>query len=275
MFPIFFLWTFVSSGLAAIPSMSTVCSTKPANIVFLLDASGSVGSTNFLKQLDFVKKLSNMFEIGPSDVLVGVETFSTTFHHQFFMNKYTTKTTLLHAIDKIPYQAGGTHTDLALANVMAHDFKPTSGAREHVINILIVMTDGMSNDAKATILQAQKLHRMNIETFAIGIGGGVNMAELKHIASDPQKVFTVTNFDALKTLEFEILEMACEVLDSKKTPAVYLKDLVHWIEYMEISLLALSALTIIGFLGCCCQFCFLFGKRSEEDEEEDKEHKEV
>ncbi|XP_062570641.1 collagen alpha-1(XX) chain-like [Saccostrea cucullata] len=254
---------------------SKKCSTKRADIVFLLDSSGSVGATNFQKQLDFVRKLANLFVIGPGNVQIGIETFSTTFHHQFFLNKYTIKTSLLQAIDKIPYQAGSTHTDLALTNVMEHDFKPTAGARDHVVSILIVMTDGMSNNANATTLQAKKLHEMNIRTFVIGIGSGINLAELRLIASDPQKVFTVSNFDALNTLELEIMKTTCEVSYGNDPPAVYLKDVIHWIEYIEISVLALIIFVIIGFLGCCCRFCFFFAKRHEEEEEEAKYRKRV
>ncbi|XP_061197993.1 uncharacterized protein LOC133206079 [Saccostrea echinata] len=195
------------SAATAAPS----CGTVPADIVFLLDSSGSVGSANFRKQLDFVKKFANTFDIGPSNVQIGVETFATTPHHQFFMNKYPSKSTLLNAIGSVPYQSGSTHTDLALKYVMDHDFKPAAGDRDHVVNILIVMTDGQSNDRQATITQANKLHGMNIKTFGIGIGSGINRAELEHIATDSKHVFTVSNFDALNTLQAELKKTACEV----------------------------------------------------------------
>jgi collagen type VI alpha len=178
-------------------------------VVFLLDSSASVGSSNFRKQLDFVKKFANTFDIGPQNVQIGVETFATTPHHQFFMNKYPSKSTLLNAIDHVPYQSGSTHTDLAIKYVMDHDFKPAAGDRDHVVNILIVMTDGQSNNRQATITQSNKLHGMNIKTFAIGIGSGINRAELGHIATDDKHVFTVSNFDALYTLQGK-LKITCE-----------------------------------------------------------------
>lgn len=196
--------------LYRVVSLLVACGTVPADIVFLLDSSGSVGSANFQKQLDFVKKFANTFDIGPNNVQIGVETFATTPHHQFFMNKYPTKPTLLNAIGSVPYQSGSTHTDLALKYVMDNDFKPAAGDRDHVVNILVVMTDGQSNDRQATTTQANKLHTMNIKTFAIGIGSGINHAELEHIATDAKHVFTVSNFDALNTLQAELKKTACE-----------------------------------------------------------------
>lgn len=49
-----------------------------------------------------------------------------------------------------------------------------------------------------------------LQVFAIGIGSGVDKAELGRIASDGQHVFQVTNFDALNTLQAELKKTACK-----------------------------------------------------------------
>ena len=41
-----------------------------ADIVFLLDESGSVGAANFQKMLSFVQNVAKSFTIGPNDVQV-------------------------------------------------------------------------------------------------------------------------------------------------------------------------------------------------------------
>ncbi|GFO24021.1 collagen alpha-1(xii) chain [Plakobranchus ocellatus] len=97
-------------GLAWVQSAPTTpvttCGTNPADIHFLLDSSGSVQLANFQTQLDFVKKFANSFDIGPNGVQIGVTTFSTTPHNEFWMNTHQDKASLVKAIDAIQYPGG-------------------------------------------------------------------------------------------------------------------------------------------------------------------------
>ena len=169
-----------------------------------------MGTSNFQKQKDFVARFAQSFDIGPNKVQIGVETFSTAPHHQFNMNSHHDKTSLVNAIHHISYNSGGTRTDLALKYVESHSFKPATGDRSGVPNILIVMTDGQSNQPTLTRQETVKLHQMNVKVFAIGIGSGASRTELGHIASDSHHVFTVTNFNALSTLQAELKKTACK-----------------------------------------------------------------
>ncbi|XP_060600216.1 uncharacterized protein LOC132753729 isoform X4 [Ruditapes philippinarum] len=198
-----------AQGAATTPAPN--CGSNPADIEFLLDSSGSVGSSNFQKQLDFVAKFAQAFDIGPRNVQIGVATFASTPHNEFNLNTYHTKHDLVAAIHKIGYHSGGTRTDLALKYVEANSFTKPSGDRPGVANILIVMTDGKSNMPQLTLAETKKLHNMNAKVFAIGIGSGVDKNELTAIATDAKHVFQVTNFDALGTLQAELKKTACKI----------------------------------------------------------------
>ena len=91
-----------------------------ADIVFLLDSSGSVGSANFQKMLGFVRNVANSFNIGPKDVQIGVDTFQTSVKSEFNLNTYPTKQPMLSAINNIKYTQGLTHTGQAIS-FMAND----------------------------------------------------------------------------------------------------------------------------------------------------------
>ena len=188
----------------------TDCGSNPADIVFLLDSSGSVGTTNFQKQKDFVAHFAQSFNIGPRNVQIGVTTFASTPHNEFNLNTFQNKNDLVSAIHKIGYHSGGTRTDLALKYIEANSFKSASGDRPGVANILIVMTDGKSNQPTLTTQETVKLHQMNVKVFAIGIGSGADRNELSRIASDANHVFQVQNFDALNTLNAELKKTACK-----------------------------------------------------------------
>ena len=185
------------------------CGSNPADIVFLLDSSGSVGTSNFQKQKDFVAHFAQSFDIGPRNVQIGVVTFATTPHNEFNLNTYHNKHDTVNAINHIGYHSGGTRTDTALKYIEANAFKPQTGDRAGVANILIVMTDGKSNQPTLTRQETVKLHKLNIKVFAIGIGSGVDKTELGLIASDAKHVFQVQNFNALNTLQAELKKTAC------------------------------------------------------------------
>ena len=86
-----------------------------------------------------------------------------------------------------------------------------NGDRSNAANILIVVTDGQSVNQRATFLEASALHNLNFNVLAVGVGDGVDYRELSAIASSPGNVFTVSNFDALATLEDTLERTACAV----------------------------------------------------------------
>ncbi|GFO24022.1 A disintegrin and metalloproteinase with thrombospondin motifs 9-like isoform x4 [Plakobranchus ocellatus] len=60
-------------------------------------------------------------------------------------------------------------------------------------------------------VEAQEIHKENINIFAIGVGSGVDRSELELIASDPKNVFTVSNFQALDNIQANLQKTACAV----------------------------------------------------------------
>ena len=57
-------------------------------------------------------------------------------------------------------------------------------AREGVRRVVIVMTDGNSQETEKTKQAAAKAREDNLEVFAIGVGHSVSPEELHNIASD-------------------------------------------------------------------------------------------
>ena len=183
-----------------------------ADIVFTLDASGSVGKANFDKMLSFVKTLVKGFNVGQNNIRIGLQTFSNRAEVQFNLNKFNDKQSVMNALDHIPYNSGGTNTGAALKTMYSKMFTQPNGDRPGVPNIGIVITDGRSNNPPDTNNEAANLHKQNIDTFAVGIGSGVDRHELETIASDPPSlhVMTVTNFDKLQQISAGFQARACQ-----------------------------------------------------------------
>ncbi|XP_071081373.1 collagen alpha-4(VI) chain-like [Haliotis cracherodii] len=190
----------------------TACKSDPADILFLLDSSSSEGSINFKKQLDFVSNFVDGFDIGPDNVKIGVVTFSTAVHNRFFLNDYNSKAALKAAITSIPYTGGTTDTGDGLEFIRTNSLSAAHGARANARQVVIVMTDGQSQNILSTKEQGKLLHDRGVKVIAVGIGTGIRPRELNSIASDKQHVFMVAGFDALHTIEKELQQKSCNKL---------------------------------------------------------------
>lgn len=81
-----------------------------ADMVFMLDSSGSVGPSNFKLLLSFVNSMVKDFDVAQDRIRIGVEEFSSRPYTEFHLNKYNTKAEVLAAVNNISYRSGGTNT---------------------------------------------------------------------------------------------------------------------------------------------------------------------
>ena len=189
------------------------CDVSGLDLFFVMDASGSVGYSNFQLMKQFVYNIADSFEIGPDNVRVGVMSYGSSYTFHFYLNTYTTKSEVLSAVNSLPYSSGGTNTALALNTVRTIGFTESNGARPvstGIPRIAIVITDGYSNSYSNTVAAANALHNGGIIGFAIGISGA-NTNELNAIASEPSYAAFITNFDSnlLSNLQVTISQEAC------------------------------------------------------------------
>ncbi|CAG2247116.1 unnamed protein product [Mytilus edulis] len=168
------------------------CVNDPADIVFLVDRSGSVKIQNFRRGLNFIKDFAKHYTIGHNNVQIGVVTFANTVRKEIGLNQYSNRQALNTAMDRIQYDdVHGTHTSTALQYILDHSFNNKSGERPNVPNFLIVITDGRAWPLEfRPNKEAAQLHQTNIETFSIGIGN-MNPSELRLIGTDDKHVYTV------------------------------------------------------------------------------------
>ena len=78
-----------------------------------------------------------------------------------------------------------------------------NGDRPGVPNIGIIVTDGKSNRAGETKQAAKDARDHGINIFSVGVGSGIDKAELNEMASDPDSthVLTVTDFTKLNAIK--------------------------------------------------------------------------
>ena len=179
--------------------------------MFVIDTSGSIGSSRFQLIREFTANLTAELIRNSPRSAVGVILFSSTAHIQFNLQAHTNLSTLLTAINELPYRGGGTDTAEALTLLRSTAQNGELGLRNDSSKVAIVITDGRSNNQSATSLAAVELHNLDIfDVYAVGIGGA-NQSELRRIASNPEFVFFSTSFSSasLQQIKDGILPQFC------------------------------------------------------------------
>jgi len=122
----------------------------PTDIVFVLDESGSIGSSDFGLMKKFLSHLVGRLDIDSGHTRVGLVTYSTNIGTTINLNAHTSVASIQSAISSLSYSGGGTNTAAALAYVRTTMLTSAAGDRSNVPNVVVVLTDGRSRSRSAT-----------------------------------------------------------------------------------------------------------------------------
>ncbi|XP_078391912.1 collagen alpha-6(VI) chain-like [Cetorhinus maximus] len=186
-----------------------------ADIVYIVDESGSIEDTNFELIRNFLVSVISLMDIGPEKVQIGLIQYSNYPTSVFYLNRFQTKSDVLDRVRTIPYRRGSTATGAAIDYAMRNYFIESHGSRiKHGIpQIAVVITDGKATDVVKG--PAIALRRLGVKVYALGIKDAIE-SELQTIASYPPEnyVFNIGRFDLLKTVKSQIQKKICN--DIKK-----------------------------------------------------------
>ncbi|XP_061443606.1 collagen alpha-6(VI) chain-like isoform X2 [Rhineura floridana] len=181
------------------------CKEMKADVMFLVDSSGSISPDDFAKMQIFMMELVNKSDIGRDQMCVGAVQFSGTTEESFPLNKYSTKSSIIEAIGSMSLIGTTTLTGAALQFVSDY-FEPAKGGRSAVNKVLILITDGEAQDEVKT--PATALRDKGITIYSVGVFNA-NKTQLEEISGKPEKVFYVENFDILKQIQNDIMFGIC------------------------------------------------------------------
>ena len=122
----------------------------PADIIFVVDESGSIGSTDFGLMQSFLSQLVSRLDIDSGNTRVGLVTYSSGVGEGFNLSDYNTVASVQSAISSLRYSGGSTNTAGALAYVRTTMLTSAAGDRSNVPNVVVVLTDGQSSNANYT-----------------------------------------------------------------------------------------------------------------------------
>ena len=181
------------------------------DVVFVIDVSDGIDSSHFQLIREFTANITAELIRSSPRSSVGVILFATNATIQFNLQTHTSLSSLLSAINNLPYSGGGTDTAEALQLLLSTAQNGVLGLRNYSSKVAIVITDGRSSSSSATLSAAAALRASDIfDVYAVGVDGAY-LPELEGIASSPELVFYENIFDSirLQQLQSKVLLQLC------------------------------------------------------------------
>ncbi|XP_041094228.1 integrin alpha-X-like isoform X2 [Polyodon spathula] len=181
------------------------CTDSGLDVVILFDDSVSITSKDFQTMKTFIKNTIRMFTDPKAQVAAAQ--FSTVTRPVFQFENYRYNPDPEFLMRHVQQTRGNTHTPSAIKYVLDEMFTEAKGMRRESKKLLIVITDGLSND-KLTFQDVIPLaEKRGIIRYAIGVGNDfkTSLKELQTIASDGN-IFKADSFDALSSIQEQLKE---------------------------------------------------------------------
>ena len=125
----------------------------------MLDESGSISTSDFGLMKSFLTRLVGRLDVDSGNTRVGLVTYSSSVNTRIDLNAQSSVTGLQSAISALTKSGGSTDTAGALAYVRTRMLTSAAGDRSIVPNVVVLLTDGRSNNRSATQVCKKKLSR--------------------------------------------------------------------------------------------------------------------
>lgn len=127
------------------PVCFTVVCDRVADILLLMDSSGSIGSTDFDMERSFMADLVRQFgaAVSPNGLRIGLATFGATSETIFFLDEFDNSQSVIDRILTFNRRTFGSTNILgAFETVRNQLLAPGRGNRDNAPDIVIIITDG-------------------------------------------------------------------------------------------------------------------------------------
>ncbi|XP_039253130.2 P-selectin-like [Styela clava] len=162
------------------------------DLIVILDSSSSIGASSWKVMLKFVNSIFDLFIVQPDAMNFGVVRYNRKVDTKtrINLNECPGNVTMLkHLVSKLPYNGQGTWTGQAISYVHEHMLKPEYGNRKNAPDVVLVITDGRSQDSVK--MPAEELRKSGVLTFALGItpgNGNLDYDQLMDIAGSESRL---------------------------------------------------------------------------------------
>ena len=219
---------FIAAVAAALPGWGAAQCTAPIDLVFALDASGSVGQSDYDLSKEFMQAVVEEFTIGPAAVSVAVVTFSKYAVVEWGLGAHPVATDLHDEIGNLPYESSWTCTGGAMKKIREEVLCTSCpNYRAEALQVVIFLTDG--NPSKKWRCKSPSVDRTDEMDWLkaatnrivpVGIGSGIATQYLESIswnmpASEP---YILAEYATLADILTNLADVACPTPPPSKAP---------------------------------------------------------
>lgn len=192
---------------------------RAADIVWVVDGSGSIGSDNFELVRRLIDDFALLFPISPqpsSGDAVGIRMAAVEFASQgdglsviplSGAGAAGSSAAFIRSVRGLPYFAGGTDTAYGIGGGMGQLRSFPRGPSTGAARVLIVLTDGYSDSQAATLAAADDVRSLGVAIAVITVGRSINWVEIVGMAGpagsaggDASYVFALEDWNRLRSV---------------------------------------------------------------------------
>ncbi|XP_049895528.1 collagen alpha-3(VI) chain, partial [Epinephelus moara] len=170
------------------------------DIVFLMDGSNYIGSSNFPYVRDFIINVVNQLDVRPDRVKIGFLQFAERPKTEFYLNSYNNRQDVVNKISQIRLTGGSVlNTGAAMDYALSNMFQPSTGSRRRqgVQQVLVLITGGPAQDEAKRV--ADKLALAGVLTFTVS-SGQADEGLLRTVAFVPDLAYHEASFSDLPAM---------------------------------------------------------------------------
>ena len=189
-----------------------------ADIVFLVDSSGSVGRENFGKLKDFVNNVARSLNLAPGRSRVAVILYSSFARLAIGFSGHSTMRTFKADVDKLSLVGGSRRIDRGLdAAVTLLENVPSTRAKVVIVLIAGKQDSGFGNTLASA---GSPLHTIRAQTYVVAIGPEPDVLELRPVHRFDSNLFVVSSFVSLEPRTRPVAKYIAERI-GKNISAIY------------------------------------------------------
>lgn len=182
------------------------------DIVFLVDGSDYVGSSNLAYVRDFLINVVNQMDVRPDRVQFGLMQFSDRPKVEFYLNTFNNRQAVVKRISQLRLTGGSVlNTAAAMQYALQNMFTSSAGSRiqQQIPQLLVLVTGGPAQDNVKDM--ANKLAEAGIVTFTVS-SGQADVETLRTVAFNSELAYHDSRFSNIPAKAEEITPMLIRVV---------------------------------------------------------------
>ena len=168
-----------------------------ADIVFLVDSSGGIGSNNYKKQKEFVKAIAKALNLGEKYSRACLVVYSDKPRLVTNFNSHKTLREFGSALDRAPYLNRIRRID----NALEYGADLLRRARRDIPKVAILITSGARDSSNSLDVASNPLKALGAKSFIVAIGNAPDIRELRLVVANNDDIFRVSSFRFLPGIE--------------------------------------------------------------------------